>query len=95
MSDQDFFFALDVSGEPTADQMLAELARTVLGHVGYASSAIAALTGELRGALAERGAPTASGAARSGSAPRRGSSKSSSPAPAAPDWRTTWPLPTS
>ena len=54
MPDQDFFFALDVSGDPESDQMLAEVARTVLGHVGYANSAITALTGELRAALAER-----------------------------------------
>ena len=54
MSDRDFFFALDVSGDPKDDQMVADLARTVLGHVGYANSAIAALTGELRAALAER-----------------------------------------
>ena len=54
MSDRDFFFALDVSGDPEFDQMLAEVARTVLGQVGYAASAIDAVTGELRRALVER-----------------------------------------
>ena len=54
MSDQDFFFALDLSGDPTDDQMVAELARTVLGHLGYANAATDALTGELRAALGER-----------------------------------------
>jgi hypothetical protein len=54
VSDQDFVFALDVSGDPESDQMVADLARTVLGHVGYASSAIGAVIGELRTALADR-----------------------------------------
>ena len=54
MSDQDFLFALDVSGDPESDQLVADLARTVLGHVGYANSAIDALSGELRVALARR-----------------------------------------
>ncbi len=95
MSDQDFFFALDVSGDPASDQMLADLARTVLGHVGYAGAAIDALTGELRGALAERVAERQ--AALRGPLPRakRGSWKSSSPAPAAPTGAPTWPLPAS
>ena len=46
MPDQDFLFALDMSGGPTFDRMLAELVRTVLGHIGYASSAIDALSGD-------------------------------------------------
>jgi hypothetical protein len=54
VSDQDFFFALDVSGDPESDQMLAALARSVLRQVGYANSAIDALTGELRAALIDR-----------------------------------------
>jgi hypothetical protein len=56
VSDRDFFFALDVSGDPASDQMVADVTRTVLGHVGYASSAIDALAGELRAALNGRGA---------------------------------------
>ena len=58
MSDHDFVFALDVSGDSASDQMLADVARTVLGHVGYPSAAIDALTGELRTALADRFAGT-------------------------------------
>jgi len=52
--DQEFLFALDMSGEPPFDRMLDELTRCVLGHVGYHSSAIDALTGELGAALTER-----------------------------------------
>jgi hypothetical protein len=54
VSDQDFVFALDVSGDPESDQMVADLARTVLGHVGYPSAAIVSVSDELRAALAER-----------------------------------------
>jgi hypothetical protein len=54
VSDRDFLFALDLSGGPESDEMLTDVARTVLGHVGYTSSSIDALTGELRTALAER-----------------------------------------
>ncbi len=54
VSDRDFVFALDLSGDPESDQMVADLARTVLGQVGYTSAAVAALSGELRRALAER-----------------------------------------
>lgn len=54
MSVQDFFFSLDVAGDPASDQMLADVARSVLGQAGYASSAIDAVTGQLRRALVER-----------------------------------------
>jgi len=52
--DQDFLFALDVSGDPADDQMLNDLTRSVLGHVGYAGGAVDGLAAELHGALAER-----------------------------------------
>lgn len=54
MPDQDFLFALDLSGEPPFDGMLAALTRAVLGHVGCALPAIDTLTGQLGAALAER-----------------------------------------
>jgi hypothetical protein len=52
VSDQDFLFAVDVSGDPADGQMVADLASTLLGHIGYESGAIATLSGELRTALA-------------------------------------------
>jgi hypothetical protein len=51
--DHDFLFALNMSADPPVD-MLAELARTVLGQVGYPAPAVDALTGELRAALMAR-----------------------------------------
>jgi hypothetical protein len=94
VSDQDFFFALDVSGDPTDDQMVADLARTVLGHVGYANSAIAALTGELRAALAER---VAGGKRRCEVRSRSEAGQLEIVVSGAgrADWRTAWPLPAS
>ena len=93
VSDQDFLFALDVSGDPASDQMLTELARTVLGHVGYAGSAIDALTGQLRSALADR---VANGTRRCDvrfhSALGHLEIVISSADRA--EWRTKWPLPT-
>ena len=35
MPDQEFLFALDMSGEPPFDRMLADLTRSVLGYIGY------------------------------------------------------------
>jgi hypothetical protein len=94
VSDRDFFFALDVSGDPTDDQMVADLARTVLGHVGYANSAIAALTGELRAALAER---VADGRRRCEVRFRSEAGQLEIVVSGAgrSDWRTAWPLPAS
>ncbi len=94
MSDQDFFFALDVSGDPASDQMLADLTRTVLGHVGYASSAIDALSGELRAAIGQR---IADGKGRCEIRFRSGGGQLDIVVGGAgrPDWRTTWPLPAS
>jgi hypothetical protein len=94
VSDQDFFFALDVSGDPESDQMLAEVARAVLGHVGYANSAIAALTGELHAALTER----VSGGKRCCHVRFRAEAGHLEIVVAGAgraEWRTTWPLPAS
>jgi len=94
VSDQDFFFALDLSGDPGDDQMVTDLARCVLQHVGYAASAIDAVAGQLHGALAGRGAD---GKRRCEIRFQSGSGQLDivvSGAGAA-DWRTTWPLPAS
>ncbi len=56
MSDHDFFFALETSGDPERDRMLDELARAVLGHVGFAALAADELTSVLSAALADRAA---------------------------------------
>jgi hypothetical protein len=92
--DQEFLFALDMSGEPPFDTMLAELARTVLGHVGYASSAIDALSSELRLALTER---AANGQRRCEVRfiAHAGELQIVVAGADRPDWRTTWPLPVS
>jgi LDH2 family malate/lactate/ureidoglycolate dehydrogenase len=94
VSDQDFLFALDVSGDAASDPMLADLARTVLGHLGYAGSAIDALTGQLQGALAGR---VSDGKRRFEVRFRSEAGQLeivvSGAGPAA--WRTSWPLPTS
>ena len=92
MADQDFFFALDVSGDPASDQMLAEVARTVLGQVGYAASAIDALTGQLKTVLAER---VSEGKRRCQVRfqSQAGQLEIVVAGSGRPDWRTTWPLP--
>jgi hypothetical protein len=94
VSDQDFFFALDVSGDPESDQMLAAVARTVLGHVGYAHSAIDALTGQLKTVLAER---VADGKRRCEVRFRSEAGQLEILVSGAgrADWRSTWPLPAS
>ena len=94
MSERDFFFALDVSGDPGDDQMLTELARTVLRHVGYEAAAIDSLTGQLHDAVTLRGT---NGKRRCDVLFRAESGQFEivvSGAGAA-DWRTTWPLPAS
>ena len=93
MSDQDFFFALDVSGDPESDQMLAEVTRTVLRHAGYAHSAIDALAGELRAALADR---VSDGKRRCEVRFRSEAGELEIVVAGAgrAEWRTTWPLPT-
>ena len=94
MADQEFLFALDMSGEPPFDRMLADLTRCVLGHVGYHSSAIDALAGELGAALTER---AASGGRRCEVrfVARGGELQIVVAAAGRPDWRATWPLPAS
>jgi hypothetical protein len=90
--DQDFLFALDVSGDPESDQMLVEVARTVLGQCGYATSAIDALVGELGAALAER---VSQGKRRCDVRFRveAGQLEIVVAGAGRPEWRTTWPLP--
>ncbi len=95
MSDRDFFFALDVSGEPADDQMLAEVTRTVLGHVHYASSAIDALTSELRGALADQAAHDGTRRCQVRFRAERGHLEIVVSGAGRAEWRTTWPLPAS
>ena len=94
MPDQDFLFALDVSGDPESDQMLIEVARTVLGQCGYATSAIDALAGELRAELAER---VSDGKRRCDVRFRTAAGQLEIVVAGAgrPEWRTTWPLPAS
>jgi hypothetical protein len=92
--DQEFLFALDLSGEPPFDRMLADLTRCVLGHVGYQSSAIDALSGQLGAALSER---AASGEHRCEVrfVAHAGALEIVVAAAGRPDWRATWPLPAS
>jgi hypothetical protein len=94
VADQDFFFALDVSGDPDSDQMVTEVARTVLGQVGYAGSAIDALAGELKAALADR---VADGKRRCEVRFRTGAGQLEIVVAGAgrAEWRTAWPLPAS
>ena len=51
-----FLFALDLSDRAHFDEMLGEVARNVLGHVGYAHDAAAELIALLHAALAESAA---------------------------------------
>ena len=94
MPDQDFLFALDVSGDPESDQMLAEVARTVLGQCGYATSAVDALAGELHVALADR---ISDGRRRCEVRFRAEAGQLEIVVAGAgrPEWRTIWPLPAS
>ncbi len=94
MSDQDFLFSVDVAGDPASDQMVADLARTVLRHVGYANSAIDALNHELRAALSGR----VSEDQRRCEVRFRsegGQLEIVVAGAGRPEWRTTWPLPAS
>ena len=74
--------------------MLAELTRTVLGHVGYATSAVDALNSQLRAATAER---VSDGKRRCEIRFRSGAGQLEIVVGGAgrPEWRTTWPLPAS
>jgi hypothetical protein len=95
VSDQDFFFALDVSGDSADDQMLTDLARTVLGHVHYAKSAIDALTSELRAALADRVASDGKCHCAVRFRAQDGHLEIVVSGAGRAEWRTTWPLPAS
>jgi hypothetical protein len=94
VSDRDFVFALDVSGDPGDDQMVTELARAVLRHVGYAASEIDALAAQLHNALAVHGSD---GHRRCEVLFRAESGQFEIvvSGAAAADWRTTRPLPAS
>ena len=91
MSDQDFFFTIDVSGDPTSGEMLDELARTVLGQVKLAGAE--ALTAELHAAIA----PRTTGKARCEVRFRAAAGQLEVVVSGAglPEWRTTRPLPAS
>ena len=54
MPEQDFFFALEMSDEPSLDRMVGELTGVVLGQVGYAAAVKDDVAGALRSALANR-----------------------------------------
>jgi len=92
--EQEFLFALDMSGEPPFERMLVDLTRTVLGHVGCASPAIDALTGQLGAALAERAA-NGRGRCEVRFRARAGELEIVVAGAGAPDWRTTCPMPAS
>ncbi len=52
MSAPDFLFALELSDERRFEDMLADLSRAVLAHVGYDAAAADELRGTIRAALA-------------------------------------------
>ena len=56
MPAHEFLFALDLPDQVPFDEMLGEVARNVLGHVGYAYDAIAELVALMHAALAESAA---------------------------------------
>jgi hypothetical protein len=91
--DPDFVFALDMSADAPSD-MLADLARSVLGHVGYAAPAIDALSTELRAALSD-GAANGRRRCQVRFIAHGGELHIVVVAAGRPDWRTTRPLPVS
>ena len=93
MPDHEFLFALDMSAEPRFD-MLAELARAVLAHVGYGAPVIDAMNGELRAALTDR-AGSAEGHCEVRFTAHGGELQIVVAAAGRPDWRTARPLPVS
>ena len=56
MPTPDFVFRVDLSDGPAFDAMVADIARTVLGHAGYKADTIAEITRQLRDALGARAA---------------------------------------
>jgi hypothetical protein len=55
LPDHEFLFALEMADDPDSSRMLDELCAAVLGHVGYAPTAIAELNRELHGAVSRGG----------------------------------------
>ena len=94
MSDQDFLFALDVSGDPAEDQMLNDVTRSVLGHVGYESGAVDAVAAQLHRALAER-RTGGNGRCEIRFRSESGQLEIVVSGAGRADWRTAWPLPAS
>ena len=94
MSDHDFVFALEISGDADTGRMLGELCTAVLGHVGLGAPAIAELTSALSGAVAKNGA---NGACRCDVrfVARGGELQIVVACPGAAEWRTTRLLPAS
>ena len=98
MSDQDFFFALEMSDEPEFVRLLGALVTAVLGHVGYAPPAIEELTTTLRGVVADgsAGGPRRCDVRFQALAPRPGQAGELQIVVArdgSAEWRTTRPLP--
>ena len=57
MADHEFMFALDLSDRANFDEMLDDVARNVLRHVGYGGEITGDLVALLRAALADRRGP--------------------------------------
>ena len=96
MSDQDFFFALEMSDEPEFIRLLGELVTAVLGHVGYAPAAIEELTTTLHGVLADGGGLRRCDVRFQARAPRPGQGGELQIVVArdgSAEWRTTRPFP--
>lgn len=92
MPDHDFLFALHVIDEPHFDNMLAELAGTVLTFVGYPPDAVEELRGELRGALKD-GRPDGQPRCDVRFRAHAGELAITVAYPGGPEWRTVRPLP--
>ena len=60
MAAHEFLFALDLPDHAAFDEMLAEVTRSVLGHVGYACDAIPELVAWLHAALTQGGSHASS-----------------------------------
>ena len=87
-----FLFALDLSDHAHFDEMVAEVAKNVLGHVGYAHDTTAELIALLHAALAE-GAAHASRHCRVQFSADAGELQIVVSYGGGQDWRTRHPLP--
>jgi hypothetical protein len=56
VADHEFMFALDLPDRALFDEMVDDVARNVLGHVGYGCDVAGDLVGLLRAALTQSGA---------------------------------------